>query len=182
MRKFIFSLILTLAAFGAVFAQDRAELAVGYQFLRQDVKIERPTLAFNENTDSHGFYVNATRYFGGSAGRNGVLGLTGDVGVNIDNNEANLVTAMGGLTLKARNARYIQPFVNVLGGVARQHVNRQNILDTTDVSTAYALGGGVDIKPRSDSKVQLRLGANYLNTGFGGARQNSAVLRVGLVF
>lgn len=182
MKRVLFSLVLTLAAFGAVFAQDKGEFGVGYQFLRQDVKFEQPSLAFDENTDSHGFYVNATRYFGGSATRNGVVGLTGDVGVNIDNNEANLVTALGGVTLKARNAKYVQPFVNVLGGVARQHVNRQNILDTSDVSTAYALGGGVDIKPRSESKAQIRIGANYLNTGFAGERQNAVVLRAGLVF
>lgn len=182
MKRLIFSLILTLAAFGATFAQDTSELAVGYQFLRQDVKFERPTLAFDENTDSHGAFANYTRYFGGTATRKGVVGLTGDVGVNVDNNEANLVTVLGGLTLKARNAKSIQPFVNVLGGVARQHVNRQNILDTTDITTAYAVGGGVDIGRDVDSRVRVRLGANYLNTGFNGARQNGVVLRAGLVF
>lgn len=182
MKKFLFSLILTFVAFGAVFAQNSKEVAVGYQFLRQDVKFEQPTLVFNENTDSHGFFVNGTHYFGDSGVGKGVFGLTADVGVNIDKNEANLVTALAGVTIKARNARVVQPFVNVLGGVARQHVNRQNLLDTTDISMAYAVGGGVDIKPRKDSKVQLRLGANYLNTGFNDTRQNGVVLRAGLVF
>lgn len=182
MRKILFSLVLTLVAFSATFAQDRGEITLGYQFLRQDVKFVQPTLVFDENTDSHGFYVNATRYFGGSATRNGVIGLTGDVSANFDNNEANLVTATAGLTLKARNAKAIQPYVNALAGVARQHVNRQNITDTTDISLAYILGGGIDIKPNADSNIKLQLGGNYVSTSFGGARQNGAQLRVGLVF
>lgn len=179
MKKILFSLILTLAAFsGAVLAQDKDDVAVGYQFLRQDVKFERPALAFNENTDSHGFYANYTRYLGES----GVLGVTGDVSANFDNNEASVVTAMGGLTLKARNAKYVQPYVNALGGLARSHVNRQNILDTTDISTAYALGGGVDIRTSEDSKVKFQIGANYVNTRFNGERQHGVQARVGLVF
>ena len=180
MKKILFSLMLTLVAFGGAFAQStgKNDVAVGYQFTRQDVKFERPVLAFDENTDSHGFYVNGAHYFD----KDGIVGLTGDVGVSVDSNEASLVTAMGGLTLKARNAKYVQPFVQVLGGVARQHVNRQNILDTTDVTGAFAVGGGVDVQFSSDAKVKFQLGANYLNTGFGGQRQSGAQFRAGLVF
>jgi hypothetical protein len=180
LNNILFSLVLTLVAVGATFAQStgKSDVAVGYQFTRQDVKFEQQTLAFDENTDSHGFYANGAYY----PGKAGVVGITGDVGVSIDSNEANLVTAMGGLTLKARNNKYVQPYVMGLAGVARQHVNRQNIFDTTDVSLAYGAGAGVDIKFRSDSKVKLQVGANYLNTGFNDQRQNAVQLRAGLVF
>jgi hypothetical protein len=110
LKSILFSLILTLVAFGGVFAQStgKTDVAVGYQFTRQDVKFDQsPVLSFDENTDSHGFYVNGAYY----PGTKGVLGITGDVGVSIDNREANLVTAMGGLTLKARNNKYFQTLI-----------------------------------------------------------------------
>jgi hypothetical protein len=183
MKKLIALVVFVFAGVIAGQAQQtNNEGYVGYQFLRQDVKFERPSIHFDENTDSHGVNAAYTYYFAGKKGKVNVLGITGEVGANFDNNEASLITAMGGLTLKARNSRYVQPYVHALGGVARQHVNRRNIFDTTDYSTAFAAGGGVDFNLKANSRYKVRFGADYLNTGFAGERQNAVRLSTGLVF
>ena len=149
-------------------SQTNNEFAVAYSFLREDVKIQRPTLSFDTNTDSHGFNAGYTRYLGGSATEAGIFGLTADLGVNIDNNKASLVTVAGGVTVKARNNKYIQPYVRVLGGVARQNVSRFNLLNTTDVTAVAILGAGVDFNTSAYSRYKIGFGADYVNTGFNG--------------
>ena len=183
MKNLIALTILVLAGAIGVSAQQTAnEGYVGYSFLRQNVKFERPVVDFNENTDSHGFMAAYTRYLDGTATRVGSVGITGEVAANFDSNEANVVTAMGGLRVKARNLNYVQPSFKVVGGVARQHVNRQNITDTSDLTAAFAAGVGVDLSTKKDTRYKLHLGADYLNTGFNGERQHGVRLNAGFVF
>jgi hypothetical protein len=180
----VFAFAFTATAQTATTSQTPNELFVGYSFVRQHVKADfnNTTLRFHEDTDSHGFNAAYTRYLGGSATKAGVFGITGDVGVNFADGEVNLATAMAGVTLKARNSKYVQPYVRALGGVARQHVTRVNLLDTGDVSGSYLLGGGLDVNLKAYSPYKLRFGADYLNTGFDGERQNSLRLTTGIVF
>lgn len=175
--------VFTASTINAQTKQTANEGFVGYSFVRQDVKFtQAPRFVFNENTDSHGFNISGTHYFGGNATKVGVVGLTADFGANFDSNEANLVTATAGVTIKGRNFRYIQPSVRVLGGIGRQHVNRRNILDTTDVSGVFIAGVGLDFTTKNISRYKFHTGIDYLNTGFGGERQNGARATVGLTF
>ena len=175
--------LIALASIFTVSAQKtQNEGYVGYNFVRQDVKYERPAFKFDENTDSHGFSVGYSRYTKGEAGKVGVFGLTGEVSANFDTREASLVTVMAGGVAKARNNSYVQPYVRVLGGVARQHINRRNITNTTDASFAFNAGGGIDFAFKKDSRYAIRTGADYVNTGFNNQRQNAVRLTAGIVF
>lgn len=183
MKKIIALTILILAgAFGVSAQQTANEGYIGYSFLRENVKFERPVVAFNENTDSHGFMVAYTRYLNGSGAKVGTFGLTGEIAANFDSNEASVVTAMGGIRVKARNLNYVQPSFKLVGGVARQHVNRQNITDTSDVTAAFSAGVGFDFVPKKDSRYKPFVGVDYLNTGFNGERQHGVRLNAGIVF
>lgn len=163
-------------------SQTKNEGVIAYSFLRQNVEFRTPTLAYNTDTDSHGVNAGYTRYFGGSATRAGVFGLTADLGVNVDNNEASLVTVAGGVTAKARNYKYVQPYARALVGVARQNVNRFNIADTSDISAAFIGGVGVDFNTSAYSRYKIGAGLDLVNTGFGGSRQNGLRGTVRFVF
>lgn len=191
MKKIILVLTFILGTFvigataqTATTSQTANEGYVGYSFLRQHVKAQFDTnaLHFHEDTDSHGVVANYTRYLGGSATKAGVLGLTGEVGANFANSEATLVTAMGGVTVKGRNFKYVQPSVRALIGGARERVTRANLLDRSDVSLAYDLGVGVDLNFKKYSRYKLHLGADYINTSFNSERQNAVRLTTGIIF
>lgn len=172
-----------LASIFTVSAQKtQNEGYVGYNFVRQDVKFVRPNFRFDENTDSHGASVGYTRYLKGKEGKAGVAGLTGEVSANFDKNEASLVTVMAGGILKARNMSYVQPYMRVMGGAARQNVNRRNIRDTSDISAAFDVGAGLDFSLSKNSRYALRTGVDYVNTGFNGERQSAVRLTAGIVF
>lgn len=173
----------TAFAVSAQTNQTNHEGFVGYQYLRQNVEIAVPSLHFNENTDSHGFNAGYTYYFDSKrVDKVGVLGVTADLGANFDTNDARLVTVMAGATLKARNSNYVQPYVRALAGLARQDVNRGNLLDINDTSFAWAAGGGLDINFKKLSRYKFRIGADYLQTSLSGQRQNNVRLTTGFVF
>lgn len=150
---------------------------VGASFLRENVKFTQIKKAFDENTDSLGINLAGTHYVNKSN-----FGLTADFGANFDTNSASLVTLTAGGTFKARNYKYAQPFVHVLGGIARQNVNRSNITDVTNVSPALLLGGGIDFNTRAKSDYKVRVGADLVSTRFGNERQDGLRATIGLVF
>lgn len=177
------SVLVTVAQETPTTSQTNNEFVAAYSFLREDVKIQRPALRFETNTDSHGFNASYTRYvYGGTANKAAVVGFTADFGANFDTNEASLVTLAGGVTVKARNSKYIQPYVRVLGGVARQNVVRFNLLITTDYSGVGIVGTGVDFNTKAYSRYKVGLGADYVNTGFNVIRQHGARFTARFVF
>ena len=191
MKKIILVLTFILGTFAvsasaqtATSSQTANEGYVGYSFTRQDVKAQfnNTTLRFNENTDSHGVVANYTRYLGGTPTQAGIFGLTAEAGASFADNEATLVTAMGGVTVKGRNYAYVQPSVRALIGAARERVTRTNLFDKSDVSVAYDLGAGLDVNVKKYSRYKLHFGADYLNTGFRGERQNAVRLTTGIIF
>lgn len=180
-RIILIAAIVMATAFGA-FAQSQVKSAnefyVGYSFVRQDVKFETPIFRFNENTDSHGVVASYTRY----TSKTSPVGITGEVGANFDSNKASLVTALGGITLKARNVKWIQPSVKFLAGAARLNVDRHNIFNPSDVSGAYSAGVGLDFNTRSADTFGVHVGLDYINIGFNSQRQNAVRFTTGLVF
>ncbi len=162
-------------AFGV--AAQSNEGYVGVSFLRENVKFTQIKTAFDENTDSLGVVLAGTHYV-----KNSNYGLTADFGGNFDTNKASLVTFTVGGTAKARNCTYVQPFVHVLGGVARQNVNRKNITDITDVSPVMIAGGGLDFRTSQRSRYKLRTGIDWVATKFNKERQDGLRASVGLVF
>lgn len=188
MKKVIAILALTLVSAFAISAQAPQtdnEGFVGYSFLRQDVKFNTtPVLRFDRNTDSHGFNTAYTRYFAGAGEKEAnTVGFTADLGANFDsNNNASLVTLMGGLTAQARNSKYVQPYVRALAGAARQNVKVNNITDFTDTSASFLVGTGLNLNLKANSRYKFRVGADWINTGFMGERQNGVRLTTGLVF
>lgn len=188
MKKILFILVMVLASISFSVAQTPTESQsnnegfVGYSFVRQDVGFERPEFKFNENTDSHGANVSYTRYFGATENKAGVVGLTVDAGVNFTGNEEALVTVMAGPTVKARNNKYVQPYIRGMVGGARQNVTVNNVTKVSDWSVGFLAGAGVDFNTKAFSRYKIRVGADYINTGFAGNRQNAVRLTTGLVF
>lgn len=182
MKKVLFLATTILAGVFAANAQtSQNEFSVGYNFLRSNIEFNRtPVVRFNRDTDSHGISAGYTRYSAGVGDTASVVGLTAEGAVNFKSGEATMATLMGGGVLKARNAKYIQPYARVMGGVARQHVTEVNFRDNSNVSAAFDLGGGIDWKV--GKTVALRTGVDYLNTGFGGERQNNFRGTLALVF
>lgn len=178
MKKFLGILILTLVSFSYSFAQSANEVYVGYSFVRSDLKFSELATRFNENTDSHGFVTSYTRYL--NKGKE--FGVTGEFGANFDSSrsKATLVTLMGGVTIKNREAKNFNPYFKGLVGVARQEVNRTNVFNTSDVSPAFSVGGGFDVNVVK--KAKWRIGADYINLGFNSSRHNAWRFHTGLVF
>lgn len=190
MKKLIVLALISFAGFFSANAQapkTQNEGVVAYSFIRQDIKYIRPSSSqpifrFDENTDSHGVSASYSRYTKGEAGKVGVLGLTGELAGNFDSNEASVLTAMVGGIAKARNNSIVQPFARALVGVGRQHVNRRNITDTSDVSLAYDFGTGLDFAFKKNSRYGLRTSVDYLHTEFANQGQHGVRLGLGLVF
>lgn len=184
MKKLIFTTLFVLASVFAVSAQQtQNQGVVAYNFSTSDVSVKRLNgTRFDSNTDSHGFTVGYTRFTKGKAGKVGTYGMTTEVTANIDSNEANQVTVMTGVVAQARNYSYVRPYARVLGGVARQHINRTNVYDTTDVSFALDGGVGVDFSPVKDGRYSFRTGFDVVNTSFNGERGNAYKFTAGIVF
>lgn len=174
-------------AFGASSAHaqtlnDKTDVYVGYQFVRVNPDVRNPNFRFDNTTDSHGVNTSGTYYFG-----NKNVGLTGEVAANFDGgsgNDSSLVTAMTGVTAKARSNKTFQPFVRGLVGVDRiRATNEQlsNVFDRSDVSLSYAVGAGLDAKVSKNVSLRL-LQVDYLNTGAFGERQNNVRVGAGIVF
>lgn len=186
MKKYILALFIMMVGVFGVSAQEQSnnEGFVGYSFVRQDVKVERPTLTFNKDTDSQGFNVAYTRYVGENEVKNkaNVIGLTGNVSANFRGSDEVLVIATGGVVVKARNNKYVQPFLTAQAGAAKQNVKVSNLTELSDWSSAYVVGTGIDFNTKANSRYKIRVGVDYVNTGFFGERQHTARFTTGLVF
>jgi hypothetical protein len=180
MRNFLMVAILAIVSlFGAsaVNAQgtlaNNSEVYVGYQFVRQNAELDVPSFSFDSPRDSHGANVSATGYF------SKFTGLTGEVGANFNNEgpDRSLVTGMAGLTLKARNANIVQPFVRGLVGVASQKVEGVD----NDTGLSFAAGAGLDVKVGKTVSLRL-IQADYLQTRLFGNVQHNVRVGAGVVF
>lgn len=187
MKKFLAVALLAIASvFAMVSAASaqtfgpKAEVYVGYQFVRVNPKVHQPNFTFDKSTDSNGANL-ALTVFGTKH-----VGLTGELAANFSGGRSgtSLVTGLGGVTIKARDNKTVQPFLRGLVGVARERANNQqltNVFDKSDLSLAFAAGGGVDI--RVSKNVALRLvQADYLQTRLYGSTQNNLRLGAGIVF
>jgi opacity protein-like surface antigen len=179
MKNLLIIITIFVAALGISAQTDQTanEGFVGYTYLSQDVKVRN---LFVSDVDSHGVNLAYTRYVAGKGSK--TVGLTADFGANFDRDKASLVTLMVGTTVKARNNETFQPYVRALAGVGRQNVDRRNVLDTTDVSPAFMLGTGLDLNVKSYSRYKLRLGVDYIQTGFNSTRNNGLRLSTGITF
>lgn len=173
MKKLILVASLLVGSALSTFAQSN-DIFVGYSFLREDVKVVRPVVSFDENQDSHGVIGSYTAYF--NKGNN--YGLTVESSYNFKNSKSNLLTVMGGATAKLRSGKYVNPFVKALAGVARQEVSFLG--NRSKESFAYSFGGGLDFKV--NNRVEYRIGADLLNTAVAGERHNGVRLSTGFVF
>ena len=177
MKNFLILTILLLA--GSLSASSQTnEFYTGYSFTREDVKIVRPVFAFDNNTDSHGALASYTRYV-----KDNFIGITGEVAGTYKTKNLNSLSVMGGLTLKSRGNKYVEPFLKGLIGVTRKEVGVTpfaSSFNTREVAFSYLLGGGLDFKTKS--KVKVRFGVDLLNTEFYNDRHNAVRLHTGLVF
>jgi hypothetical protein len=187
MKNIIAIMVLMLAGIVGVSAQTPTtsqsanEGYVGVTVNRSDIK-DNTVLGVNRDTDSIGVNAGYTRYFGGSAVKAGVVGVGAELGYNFGENDSNQVTALGSLTLKARNNKYVQPYVRGLVGTARQNVQISNVLDVNDWSLAYGGGVGADFKFRKYSRYGARIGVDLVRTNFFGEHQNAVRGSLGFVF
>lgn len=187
MKKVIALFTLTLAmAFGvaAQSAQTQNEFSVGYSFLRQDVTFSPAAFRAVDDRDSHGVSLGYTRYMKNNGNKFSNVGFTADLTANF-NNERDVMsmgTLMGGVMVKARNSSYVQPYARAMVGAARQNMRSLTVGTRTDYSAAVDLGAGLDFNVARDSRYKIRVGGDWVNTGFAGERQNSGRATVGFVF
>jgi hypothetical protein len=179
-KKVITVLMLAMAFSVTAFSQSQNEGYVGYSFLSQNVQFNKTSaLKYNEDTDSHGITAGFSRYTKGENGKAGVFGVTADLTANFDTNRATLITAMAGVTAKARNETFVQPYARALVGIGSQSFTRVTLHDNNTVSAAFGVGAGIDWKV---STFSVRTGVDYTNTGFQGERQNSGRANIAVVF
>ncbi len=167
MRNFIMVAILAIVGlFGAAgaqaqgFVRPNSEFYAGYQLVNDHVSLRNSASGFN---------VSGTGYL-----EDTYLGATAEVGANFKNNES-LVTAMGGLVLKARENRTFHPFIRGVVGVARSSIGN------ADYGFSFATGAGIDVKVAPTVSLRL-VQADYLQTRLFGSRQDSFRLGAGVVF
>lgn len=174
MKKFLILTILVLAGSLSAFSQSN-EFYAGYSFSAEDVRVVRTVRPINVNFDQHGVVGSYTRYV-----KDNFLGVTGEVAGTFKSNRSNTLSAMGGLTLKSRGNKYVEPFLKGLVGVSRVEVPLSFVSDNSKVAFAYSVGGGLDFK--TSHKVKIRVGADLVNTEFADKRHNGVRLHTGLVF
>ncbi len=171
MKNLILTTIITLVSFVGVFSQ---ETFVGTQYLRVNPDIRRPNLRFDRSSDNLGVVASLTNY------KNNYFGLTAEGSANFrgGKSENQLYTVLGGVTLKSRKGKSIQPFVKGLAGISilRTSFNQAK----TDVGLAFKPSVGFDV---GKGKYKWRVvEVGYLNTNFYGKYQNNLSLSTGLVF
>lgn len=184
MRKFFLAfaaLFMFAAGAQAQSLNEKTDVYVGYQFVRVNPDVQQPTFRFDNTSDSHGVNGAVTYYFGDKN-----VGLTGELAANFDGGrqDSSLVTALTGVTVKARSNKTFQPFARGLVGVNRTRAaNEQlsNIFDRSDVNGAFALGVGLDAKVSKNVSIRVAQ-VDYLNTGAFGERQHNLRLGAGIVF
>jgi hypothetical protein len=173
--KKLFSLILTIVAVavfsGATYAQGtvapNTELYMGYQAVHSDAR------NFRLQDVAHGANVSAT-WFVSDDTETTPVGFVLEGAGNFKNDES-LLTAMGGLVLKARSNKTFQPFVRGLAGVGRSSTG------VADTGFSFALGGGLDV--RAGAKISVRVfQGDYLQTRLFGDIQHSVRFGAGVVF
>ena len=182
------------AAVNAQTPQSNFEGYVGAQYDRSSFDfrtVNTDSFKFNRGTDTVGGVVDLTGYFAKN------VGVTGQVAATFDGRSSestSLVTALGGLTFKARSNARFQPYARVLAGVARQRTaidQIHNFTDTSDVNFAGKVGVGLDVNLKENSRYKWRLiGVDYMRTsafsdgvnGFVHGNQNHLTLTTGFVF
>jgi opacity protein-like surface antigen len=204
----LFTLVFAMA-FTAV-AQDRVAADQGSEefFLGATVLQENVNLAYQDGgltkvTDgrkSVGFTVGLDHYFGGdkTTGKAGVFAVGGEFDMAFnrgrEGNDGNTNVAVGtgtiNLTLKARNAKYIQPYAKVGAGVARADFSGYTACDTgggglglcgNETSEVLKAGVGADWNLSKFGRYAIRTGVNYETTTFNSERQHNARGTVALV-
>jgi hypothetical protein len=158
--------------------QGTIQTSFEYQGLRKNVD-ENHSFSIDKSHDLHGAAASVTGFFSDT------VGVTGEAGFNFGTDsryDNSLLTAMGGVTIKARNNKQWQPFARGLVGVARERETVSQLsFDTRDVGLAFAAGGGLDIKV--DDNLSIRaFRADYMQTRLFGTVSHNLRLGVGIVF
>jgi opacity protein-like surface antigen len=128
---------------------------------------------FKFSNTVNGANVSGTLYFAGS-GEPLPLGVTVEGAGNFKNGDS-LLSALGGLTFKARQLKTFQPFVRGLAGAARSSVGK------SDTGFAFTAGGGLDVKVRDTVSIRV-VQVDYFQTRLFGATQNNVRFGAGIVF
>lgn len=171
---FVFGIVMLFSL--TSFAQSN-EYYVGYSFKHENVKFSKVSPTLDKVYNGSGVIGSYTRYLD-SRNR---FGLTGEVGFNYTAKNSYVVTAMVGTTIKARDfSKYADPYAKAVVGVAKKDMNFLWSGKSSYTGFAYAVGAGVDFKVAK--KVNLRVGADLVNTNFYGERSNSLRLHTGLVW
>ncbi len=196
----VFSLLLvfTASSNAQTESQSAEEGFVGLSAMRQNVetlRFDSGTFRVNQDTDSIGFNAAYTHYLGGNKTENkaGVFGITGEIDAqfhNKENSKVALISSAFGVTLKARNNKYIQPYGRALAGFGRRDFGGARVvsggsgisLGGFETTGVYIFGTGVDFNTKAYSRYKIRVGLDYVNTGWGEGRQHNGRFTTGLVF
>jgi len=194
MKKVIAIAVMVVSFVFAGYAQQtNDEVYVGASYLKQNVEtLDSNTFVLDKSKDSVGVLGDYTHYFGGDkkAGKVGVVGITMELSAQFhdyNNSTVALVTGGYGVTVKARNQKF-QPFVKIIGGFARSNFggtvfrNGTGFTRSAGGTTMLVAGAGFDLMKSKTSRVKWRLGADYMNTGFGETRQHNVRIHSGIVF
>lgn len=178
-NKLIFA-IMTLCLFvGGIQAQDNSEVTLGVQYTRSNPNIVKPNFKLNDTTDTLGIVASITSY------ETKALGLTaeGSGNFNVGENTSQIFTVMGGLTLKARRDKSVQPFIKGLAGIAIERADNERLFSTdsrTSLGSSLKASVGVDY---GQGRVKFRLAElGVLQTNVFSTKTNYFVASTGIVF
>jgi len=162
MRKTAWLVVGVLLLAATVSAQDtpKAELSVGYSYVRSDANFHGGSVSFAGNFNS---------WFG-------VAGDFGGYRVSESGVSGSVLTYTFGPRLSFRSESRITPFVQTLVGGARA-----SAFGGSANSVALLAGGGIDIKASENIAIRA-FQVEYVFTRFGGITDHSVRASAGIVF
>jgi hypothetical protein len=164
---------LTLLIFAGFFGIQAQEVTLGVQYTRSNPDIRQTNFKYDNSTDTVGATASVTSY------KTKNIGFTGEASANFNlgDKTSQFYTGMGGLTLKARRDKNLQPFIKGLAGVVLTRVDNE-LANNSDVegSFGFKASAGVDYK-----RFRI-LEVGYLQSKFRGDNQNYFVASTGINF
>jgi hypothetical protein len=183
--------VMGVSAQDARSSQGKNEFYIGASALQENVDrayTDGGLLVIDDSRKSLGFTVGYDHYLGGNKaqGKAGIFGVGAEFDMTFNRDGVALGSFTYNGTLKARNAKYVQPYVKLGAGLARADFGGSHfgngVITGAESSEIFKGGVGVDFNTKAYSRYKIRTGVNYETTTFGHDRQHNVRGTVAIVF